>query len=239
MALPRNSAVRKVNELVKRTRLVRTHAHIISHLQKKMPVLFGKESTQKELIDNLPGEFREIERTYKIPLSDFPDVQKMQEKLRLLDFSNFPKFSERLMIQVETVLSQELPLLMKMVSPPKAELTNPFSEDRWIIDEKAYLVYQDIFAGLDPVNGNIPGGIARDMLLNTGIALDHLRKIWELVDFEKDGKLDCEELALALYLTEKVKMGEEVPDKLAYKLVPPSKRRQYGGRPGGGGAGQH
>jgi len=196
-----------------------------------MPVLFGKESTQKELIANLSNEFREVERLYKIPLSDFPDAAKMQEKLKLLDFSNFPKYSERLMNQLETVLNQDLPLLMKMVSPPKVDSTNPFSEDRWVIDERAIEVYKEIFDNLNPVNGHINGNVARDTLLNTGIALDNLRKIWELVDFEKDGKLDCEELALALHLTEKVKMGEDVPDKLPYRMIPPSKRRQHGGKP--------
>jgi len=134
-----------------------------------MPVLFGKESTQKELIDNLANEYKEIERTYKIPLSDFPEVTKMQEKLRALDFTQFPKFSERLMVQLETVLQQELPGLMKLVSPPKAELTNPFSEDRWVVDERASQVYQEIFESLNPVNGNVSGAAARDVLVNTGI----------------------------------------------------------------------
>jgi len=134
-----------------------------------MPVLFGKESTQKELIDNLANEYKEIERTYKIPLSDFPEVTKMQEKLRTLDFTQFPKFSERLMVQLETVLQQELPGLMKLVSPPKAELTNPFSEDRWVVDERACQVYQEIFDSLNPVNGNVSGAAARDVLVNTGI----------------------------------------------------------------------
>lgn len=35
--LPRNSAMRKVNELVKRAHLVRTHALILAHLRDKMP----------------------------------------------------------------------------------------------------------------------------------------------------------------------------------------------------------
>jgi len=47
LALPRNSAVRKVNELVKRVRLVRCHAYIITHLRDKMPMLFGKDDTKK------------------------------------------------------------------------------------------------------------------------------------------------------------------------------------------------
>jgi len=71
LSLPRNSAVRKINELVKRARLVRVHSCIIAHLRKKIPMLFGKESTQQDLIKNLLREYREIERTKKFQLEIF------------------------------------------------------------------------------------------------------------------------------------------------------------------------
>jgi hypothetical protein len=49
-ALPRNAAVRKVNELVKRARLVKVHAYVIAHLKNEMPSFFGKDSKKAELI---------------------------------------------------------------------------------------------------------------------------------------------------------------------------------------------
>ena len=226
MALPRNSAVRKINELVKRARMVRSHAYLISHLEKKMPVLFGKESTQKELIQNLAREYKEVERIHRIPMSDFPEVAKMQEKLKLQDFSEFPKISERLMNDIEIVLQQDLPKLMMLIAPPKAE-SNPFAEDQWIINDTAYARYEETFNSLSPVNGNVAGAAARDLLMKSQISLDYLRKIWDLCDFEKDGKLDCEEFALALFLTERVKLGEPLPEELTLPMVPPSKRRQF------------
>jgi len=58
-----------------------------------------------------------------------------------------------------------------------------------------------------------------------------LRKIWELSDFEKNGKLDEEEFALALYLSEQVKKGSSVPDTLALQMIPPSKRQKYAPQP--------
>lgn len=70
--LPRNSAIRKVNELVKRTRLVRTHALILAHLRDKMPVLFGKDAAKEELIRHLDKEYLEIERVTKVPLVRHP-----------------------------------------------------------------------------------------------------------------------------------------------------------------------
>jgi len=46
-----------------------------------------------------------------------------------------------------------------------------------------------------------------------------------LSDFEKDGQLDADEFALALHLTEVVKMGGKIPDVLPPSLVPPTKRK--------------
>lgn len=50
--LPRNAAVRKINELVKRARMSRVHAIIIGHLRAQMP-FFGQASAQKKMIDNM------------------------------------------------------------------------------------------------------------------------------------------------------------------------------------------
>ena len=56
--LPRNSAVRKINELVKRARLAKVNAHIISHLKEKMPSFMGQKKKQTQLIQELGGVFR-------------------------------------------------------------------------------------------------------------------------------------------------------------------------------------
>jgi len=229
LQLPRNSAVRKINELVKRARLVRTHMYILSHLKNKMPILLGKESTQKELTKNLLNEYKEIERTKKIPLGDFPDVAFMQQKLaRQLDFSIFPPESDRLNAMMERVLTMDLPQLMKLIQPPKEKgeiITNPFAEIPWDIKPDDKATFDEIFFSLGPKNGKITGNVARDTLVNTGIDLGLLRKIWELSDFEKDGVLDSDEFALALYLTEVCKRGGNVPDVLPLSLIPPSKRK--------------
>jgi len=230
LQLPRNSAVRKINDLVKRTRLVRTHMYILSHLRNKMPMLIGKESTQKDLIKGLLSEYKEIERTKKIPLGDFPDVSLMQQKLTLQkDFTNFATDSERLASMMEKVLTVDLPQLMKLIQPPKPQpgeiVTNPFAEIPWEIKKEDKETFDEIFYSLGPKNGKIAGAVARDTLVNTGIDMGLLRKIWELSDFEKDGQLDAEEFALALYLTELCKRGSNIPDNLPLSLVPPSKRK--------------
>lgn len=50
-----------------------------------------------------------------------------------------------------------------------------------------------------------------------------LSKVWKLSDVDKDGMLDVDEFALALYLAEIAEKGNELPAKLPDHLVPPGK----------------
>jgi hypothetical protein len=190
-------------------------------------VLFGKEDTKQDLIKNLQREFKEIERVHKIPPGDFPNIKQYQELLQVQDFSNFEARSDRLFEVIETVLCQDLPKLMKTLTPPKmAEDTNPFAEDNWTVTAGMKDGYDTIFKSLNPINGCVSGKVAAQPLMDCGVAMGDLRAIWELVDFEKDGTLDSDEFALAMYLCQLVKAGEPVPTQLATKLIPPSKRHR-------------
>lgn len=48
--LPRNSALRKINELVKRIRMSKVHAYCIAYLREQMPMLMGHAKKQKQVI---------------------------------------------------------------------------------------------------------------------------------------------------------------------------------------------
>ena len=77
-SLPRNAALRKLNDLIKRARLAKVHAYIISALRKDFPTVFGKDSKKKELIKNLGQIYEQIQREHQISPGDFPDIKKMQ-----------------------------------------------------------------------------------------------------------------------------------------------------------------
>ena len=47
--LPRNSAIRKINELVKRVRQARVHAYVIGYLREQMPMLMGHGKKQTKV----------------------------------------------------------------------------------------------------------------------------------------------------------------------------------------------
>jgi len=132
MALPRNGALRQLNDLLKRAKLAQLHAIIVSALREEMPSMFGKEAKQQELIANLPAIYKKIQQKHNFHLSDFPPVDRYREWLKLVDFAKFPKPDPRLMSQLEDALNTDIPRLMHqfpMEQARAAETLNPFMED--------------------------------------------------------------------------------------------------------------
>uniref|UniRef100_A0A1A8LA26 EH-domain containing 2 n=1 Tax=Nothobranchius pienaari TaxID=704102 RepID=A0A1A8LA26_9TELE len=115
--LPRNAAVRKLNDLVKRARLVRAHAHIISYLKQEMPTIFCKESKKHNLIYQLPVIFTKIQQQHRVPAGDFPDCTKMQEKLLGQDFSKFKTLKPSLMASLDKLLTSDIAKLVPLLQP--------------------------------------------------------------------------------------------------------------------------
>jgi len=228
LTLPRNSAVRKVNELVKRARLVKTHMYILAHLKNEMPALFGKDSKKNELIAGLDKEFKNIERINRLPPGDFPEIEKFRLHLKDHDFTDFPKLSEKLVATIDEVLSKDLPKLMGQISPHEQRTLNPFDEappsETWDVSATAKAEYDKIFNSLNPVNNKLSGAQLKQTLINTNIDQKVLRPLWALADLDKDGSLDTDEFAIAMHLIRTVKAGNPLPDTLPPSLIPPHRR---------------
>ncbi|KAG5263474.1 hypothetical protein AALO_G00265230 [Alosa alosa] len=249
--LPRNAALRKLNDLIKRARLAKVHAYIISSLKKEMPSVFGKDSKKKELIAKLPEIYASIEREHQISPGDFPKVKKMQEILINQDFTKFPSLKPKLLEAVDDMLAHDIAKLMTLVRQEEASMpthtvkggafegtmNGPFGHGYGEgagegIDELEWIVardkpsYDEIFYTLSPVNGKVSGAMAKKEMVKSKLPNTVLGKIWKLSDVDKDGYLDDEEFALANHLI-KVKLeGHELPATLPDHLVPPSKRGQ-------------
>ncbi|CAI4224661.1 unnamed protein product [Auanema sp. JU1783] len=118
-ALPRNAALRKLNDLIKRARLAKVHAYIIAELRKQMPSMIGKEKKKKELIQNLDKIFDQLQREHNISPGDFPDVNKMREKLQNQDFTKFNPIKPKLLEVVDGMLASDIARLMAQI--PKEE----------------------------------------------------------------------------------------------------------------------
>jgi len=111
--LPRQSAVRKINELVKRIRKVKTLSYIIGYLKSQMPALMGKEKKQQKLIEDLPNVFRTIMKKNGLSPGDFPDIAKFSAKLRDTKFGEFHALREDQIQKLENCLTQDIPKLME------------------------------------------------------------------------------------------------------------------------------
>jgi EH domain-containing protein 1 len=116
-AIPSHSNDRRVNEFVKRIRAAKVHSLIIGHLRKQMPIV-GQIKAQKRLLENLEAEFRHVEREHHLHGGDFPDVAKYKDILSGFDLSQFPKSYEKLVKQIDDVLSVDIPQLATQMNNP-------------------------------------------------------------------------------------------------------------------------
>jgi len=252
-SLPRNSAVRKINELVKRARMLKVHVIILDHLRNQFG-WFGKDKTQEKLLTGLLEEFKKIQTKYSLPMGDFPHVGKFREKLKEFPINKFPKLEQKLLDNMDQVLSVDIPKLMKLL--PTADdktddyeaggvVSNPFIVDpskvdvggSWAIDGPRKKQYDNTFFSLEGlINGKLPGGKARDVLLASRLGPDVLRQIWDLSDLDTDGNLDADEFAVAMFLIDSLNSGiiQTLPASLPPAVVPPSKRHLFDYTSGGG-----
>ena len=188
VSLPRTASVRKLNEMIKRARLAKVHAYILSQLRSEMPTLWGKQSKKDSLIENLEVVFRTVHKAKQLPVGDFPQVKRMKEQLQEYDFTKFPRLDQRMIDQVDDMLAVDIARIMKLL-PREEELAkdhkirggafgfsddNPFSQQRdltkpstysaydegWIIAQDA-AKYDSIFERLGPnTQGKIAGKIS-------------------------------------------------------------------------------
>ncbi|KAK8790871.1 hypothetical protein WA158_005502 [Blastocystis sp. Blastoise] len=243
-ALPANSVVRKINDLVRRTRLTKCHALILSYLKGQMPKVFGKQKKQQELIDNMPAIFQQLQAEYRLPASDFPEIEGFKKLLENMDFTTFPKYEKDMFDQLDIVLSKDIPALMNMLPKPEKQDANaeqakeagenPFAAPElvsnagnWRITQAHKAECDNIFSGLKTINGKVSGAACKDIMMKSDLPTDDLRKIWELADVDQDGKFDAGEFAVAMYLINDRMAGNKLPDTLPEDLVPPSKRSKH------------
>lgn len=251
--LPRNNAIRKVNELVKRTRHVKVHALLIGYLRNQMPSFFGKAEKQSELLANMGEVFRAVQREHHLPFGDFPQIEVFCAAIKDYDFSKFPKPDLKMIEQMDKVLATDVPAIMNQFPTERedaarasaagpagpaaaaaAAVGNPFDPFNdavraapaveWVISVADQGKYRGIFQSCQPVDGLLGGDAAKAVLLKSKLPYETLGKIWHLADIDQDGSLDSDEFAVAMHLCHHAMAGGTVADTLAPELVPPSKR---------------
>lgn len=232
--IPRMSTMRKVNELVKRARLVRVHAFTIEYLRRELPTFFGKASKQSKMIENISEEFSKIQKMYNLPAGDFPNVEQFQESLRQIDLSSFPKLGSKQMVTLDEALSVDLPALISLFPQDfkvfeSSISKNPFNCDRlstlnpsdpniWTIKAEDRRVYQKIFRNIPSTsNGKVSGIQVKSFLSESKLSESELASIWRLADTDEDGSFTEQEFYVAMHLVNLRLQGIELPDSLSIK----------------------
>jgi EH domain-containing protein 1 len=123
-SLPRNAALRKLNDLIKRARLAKVHAYIIAELRKDMPSVFGKEGKKKDLIKNLGAVYDRLQKEHQISPGDFPDIKKMQDVLQNQDFAKFHSLKPHLIEAVDRMLATDISRLMSMIPQEESQMVS-------------------------------------------------------------------------------------------------------------------
>lgn len=113
-SLPRNVAVRRLNEIIIRARKAKVHGLILSHLKDQFG-MFGKEKTQRKLIEKMGEQFGEIATKHKLPKSDFPKLSEFKTELAKKEVFKYPKVKKEYIATIDEVISVDLPKLMGLI----------------------------------------------------------------------------------------------------------------------------
>lgn len=116
--IPARACDRRVNEFVKRVRALRVHMLLIGALRKRLPAVFGKERAQRRMLDELPAVFHEVQAEHRLPTGDFPDLARFRAALANHDLSKFPVLTPAMAKQVDSVLSVDIPALVRAFENP-------------------------------------------------------------------------------------------------------------------------
>lgn len=115
--IPQRSCERKINEFVKRVRAAKIHTLLMGHFRKNMPWM-GKKDAQAKLMTNIREEFHKVQRENNLAVGDFPNPDKFKAILSGYELSKFPKLDKKYIATIDSVLSVELPALLKLFENP-------------------------------------------------------------------------------------------------------------------------
>ncbi|XP_040421730.1 epidermal growth factor receptor substrate 15 isoform X6 [Cygnus olor] len=139
----------------------------------------------------------------------------------------------RLVACAQNGLDVSLSSLNLPVPPPRfTDTSSPLllsgtasSDVPWAVKLEDKAKYDAIFDSLNPINGLLSGDKVKPVLLNSKLPVDILGRVWELSDIDRDGMLDRDEFAVAMFLVYCALEKEPVPMSLPAALVPLSKRK--------------
>ncbi|XP_017043779.1 intersectin-1 isoform X3 [Drosophila ficusphila] len=99
-------------------------------------------------------------------------------------------------------------------------------QGEWAVPAAQKRKYTQVFNANDRTrSGYLTGAQARGVLVQSKLPQVTLAQIWTLSDIDGDGRLNCDEFILAMFLCEKAMSGEKIPVTLPPDWVPPNLRK--------------
>uniref|UniRef100_A0A914ZW24 Intersectin-1 n=1 Tax=Parascaris univalens TaxID=6257 RepID=A0A914ZW24_PARUN len=96
------------------------------------------------------------------------------------------------------------------------------SSSPWVITEAEQQQNDVQFATLNPVNGLVSGDRAKPLFMKSALPPAVLAQVWQLADYNKDGKVDRYEFSVAMHLIRTVMAGIPLPPSLPDSMKPPA-----------------
>lgn len=242
--LPRSSATRKVDDLIKRARLARVHAYLMDHIYASMPTFFGHSAEKDRILGNLHQICYQLSQTKNLPLGDFPNPDIMKQRLVNIDFTKLSYLDPRKMQALTELLDQDLPELLKLIPEEQARIgvepaaigqicggPSPFAvmlvdgvseksanQSEWL-SQLQVSDYRAEFEGFELENGKLSGAKAKEKMIESKLPSAVLHRIWTLSDRDEDGMLALGEYAIAMRLTEMKLRGLDLPVTLPENII--------------------
>eukprot|EP00928_Gymnodinium_smaydae_P064487 TRINITY_DN47801_c0_g1_i1.p1 TRINITY_DN47801_c0_g1~~TRINITY_DN47801_c0_g1_i1.p1 ORF type:complete len:414 (-),score=39.76 TRINITY_DN47801_c0_g1_i1:12-1253(-) len=116
--LPRSSSLRKINDFARRARDVKAHLVLEGHIRSSKPWLTDYSKWRNEVIESLPSMYQKLSDVRRIPIGDFPTLDRMQLKLAEMDLEQFKglkSLDERQLGVIDDLLSEDIPALLQLV----------------------------------------------------------------------------------------------------------------------------
>ena len=115
--LPSVAAERKINELVKRIRLIKVHVCILSRVRKHRKLRrygLGRNPDKDMVIEILNEIIQDMEVEYNLSKGDMPDLSLFTDRLLAhLDWNIFPpKVDNKILASLDNMLQKDIPNLM-------------------------------------------------------------------------------------------------------------------------------
>jgi hypothetical protein len=236
----------QVGDFVKRVQMVKVHVMLMNHLRSMLP-LIGKGGKQKKIIENFVSRMDSIVNRLSIAAGNFADIEQIRSFLSTYKLTEFSELNSWYINMLDVLLTCNIPRLLnttqhyflksEAVATEDLGNVNPFASSAttadgsldWVVDGQAKQKYDSIFYLLNPI-GSLPvmsGVAAHPLLMQSGLPLDSLRMLWDLVT--PVGHMDQDEFTLLMFLIHSACTNgiHTIPLPLPLNFIPPSKR----GRP--------